>query len=189
MSLDLLLTAVKWTDTQVLKGYTCLALSIENRNIPPEYIGILGCFLGAPTLPFPSAIECYANRDALQKKEGTSLTKNIIRSATDDLAKVARLPVLVSAAIELGYATHCSLEGFTTENESLFQFGLKGLFYGVSALGVASSMYLRDRNPQLLNKESIWKRARDYLLGKMPSPELEPQTTIILNKEESPKDL
>ena len=172
----------------MLKGYTTLAAAIEKRNIKPEYVGILGCFLGAPTLPFPSAIECYANSDALQKKEGISTEKNIILSATDDIARIARLPLLALAAMDISYAAYCSIEGYTTEDESLFRFGLKGLFYGFSAWGVASSMYLRDRNPRLLNPEPLWKRAMNYFLRKLSPPILEP--AAYSSKEfDQPKDL
>jgi len=114
--------------------------------------------------PIPAATDVSRNIDGCKGLiEETSdpdarTTKDQLIRVESKVSKVARLPMFlagVSLLGEFGYNIYSYFE----HGEPMGAEVMYRLAYGLSELGIASSMYLKDRDPRLLQKTPAWRRA------------------------------
>ena len=60
--------------------------------------------------------------------------------------------------------------------QSSLSDSLNDLRYGAGFISLASSIYLKDRDPRLLKKQPMWKDAKDLVKKLLPKSVLEPVT-------------
>ncbi len=108
----------------------------------------------------------YSRRYAQQNRsEATSSTisEDQFSYVSKKIQRVLRLPLIMAGGY-LGYrGLTNTLDGGSLQQLSL---GIMGIILNV---GLATSMYLKDTNPKLLDKEPAWKRAYNWLSEKAQS--------------------
>ncbi len=98
------------------------------------------------------------------------------------LADYSRLPLLIYGSILIGEAIPNLLDYLSTNNNESLQKLLNPIFRGLSCISLASSMYIKDSNTKLLEKQPMWKDAfnlirngyenvADKIGGIIPQPE------------------
>ncbi len=150
-----------------------LAHSFSGSRIDINDAGPLETIIGIPViissnmLRLPLGIHdwIYSYHYALYSKDVTTsaITEDRFSYISKKIQRLVRLPLLIGAAY-LGYkGIKPALVGDSTEGVGI------GLYSLVSGIGLATSMYLKDTDPKLLDKEPAWKRVSNWLTEKAQS--------------------
>lgn len=96
--------------------------------------------------------------------------------------RYVRLPTFLSGAVSVGISTYGFINYFV--NGGPFDNTTwESLTFGAGLLGLASSMYIKDRNPKLLDKEPFLKTAYNWFKEKFdfltPQPAPQPAPAIM----------
>lgn len=197
MSLDTLLKPVQFVDEQILRGYSRIAKKWEDkgRNIYTlsSIFGMPGelLFLFSTDNIFGKTVEQVAYWGAYAwdiPYNFKGITVGIKDSVSDDVAadpfievtkkinRTTRLPTLISGVGFAGKAFY-DISRYYFTGEPLDNATGNALMLGLGLLGIASSQYLKDRNPKLLEKDSVWKTIYNWTREKINSlvPEPIPQ--------------
>lgn len=183
--LDPFFAPIKYADEQVLKQYTKLGMKIpEERlyeiafglglasslgtapfarfylNFPPGLSGLIsGIFLGGPD--FFYNLEGLTGREKRNASGETTALNPIVEFVKSYNRKI-RFPVFLAGAAFLGEAAYEAADYFMNGTPTSANFG-KNIMTGAGFFSLASSMYFKDHDPKLLEKEPYWKKAYNWL--------------------------
>ncbi len=194
MTLEKIVKGLRYADEQMLKGYTHIAETWEKKGGNVDHlaaaVGIPGYFLMTvssiflyPTpntlfvpIIFPIATHTHDAVDnyvRIFEKEynyrldisGNKIPFDPTPDTLKIMSRITRFPTLVGG---LGCAVKSVYEimmhsGFAELPDHPLNYAALGL----GLLAVASSQYLKDRDPKLLQKDPFWKKAYDWCTEKM----------------------
>ncbi len=194
MTLDDYLTPLKWLDEQVLRQYTKLCGALETLG-ESKYSAAGLCtgsgVLGGILLAFHGGSEYFpiighsdaeavgvgvpffilANLDLWHSTRGMQgRNKDVVSEAVardfpyhyvQQLQRVVRFPLFGSGTAFLGLAMAGRILGDPSP-DVYYNLG-EACAFG----GLASSMYLKDSNPKLLEKQPFWKTAYEWMKNGM----------------------
>ena len=182
---------MNWLDEQVLRQYTKLAKRWEDKGgniyhlssalgLPAKALIITGgdnFFGGYAGLGIDFLLynwDWAYNFDGLMghiKEQDTTDSTISLDPHIEFYKKVnrrVRLPTLLSGIGLVGKSAYDFVNYFANgvpfDNSSLGSFTL-----GLGLLSIASSQYLKDRNPKLLDKQPVWRNAYDWIKNKIGS--------------------
>ena len=182
MGLESVLKLVKFVDEQILRQYTKLTKKWEDKghsrytlsnmfNIPCT-IFTLANGIDDGFIPFFQSNQFIV--DNFTRGYGrefnasdSSIAENF--SLQKKIDRIARLPFFVTS---LGFASvglYEVVSGFYQGDNQSVSEGLNNIAHSVPFLGVASSQYVKDSNPKLLDKEPFWRKAYDWTKEKIGS--------------------
>jgi len=81
-------------------------------------------------------------------------------------ADVIRMPSLGFGLYYMGKGAFELIDYLNSSNPESLSNGIGNLAWGYSYFGIASSMYVKETNPKLLDKQPFWKSGYDWLLIK-----------------------
>ncbi len=142
------------------------------ETAPIEYIGYK-CLLASDQV-----INTWALPFGLAQDKNDSEIKPyqpIILDPLLFLNRIARTPLFFTGIAYLATGTYNATHE-TTHPEVTPTNPLKTILIGVNMIALASSMYLKDKDPKLLQKDPFWKKAYDAIKGKIQSYKPEPVT-------------
>ena len=207
MGWESLLKPAKYLDEQVLREYTKVAKKWEDggRNIYhlssafgfPSKILIVG---GVDTLFFPRVgllidmaiynwdfIYNYVGLKGNLIEEKETNREKCINPEMDffkQINRTVRLPTLVAGVSLIGKSTY-DFYNYFAHGEPIEKDTLGAFTLGMGLVGIASSQYLKDRNPKLLKKDPAWKTISNFVKEKLsvlpPEPVPSPQTALVEN--------
>lgn len=206
MSLEKLLGPAKWLDEQVLRQYTKISKNIPDKKlykmcIPLSLAGTLGAITGASVffdmksiygalIGFPSGYVCQADVSWSRKglsgrleEYSDSMSLDFKHELNKKLVRGVRLPTFLAGTAFLGVLFYNALTNSDIATKEIVSCAAAGL----GNLAFASSMYLKDRDPKLLQKQPFWKKAYDALKDKVKAlaPQPAPVPIPIPNKYEA----
>jgi len=192
MTLQKLLSPIKAVDERILKGYTEISQGISNDKLYKICLGmdifsfpgvivllsnltsnftLVGKIIVGSVNGFTLAQDGILSWCGLagyfkkNKDTGETTTLHPVAYTAKEVTQVTRLPIFIAGVSLLGKAVYdvgnSFFNGEPLTNET-FNFAGGGLGY----LSLASSMYLKDRNPKLLDKKPLWKKTTEYLKEK-----------------------
>ncbi|MDP3734576.1 MAG: hypothetical protein Q8R37_05090 [Nanoarchaeota archaeon] len=174
MGLEKLIAPITAMDEEILRQYTVFAEKLESKKIKPEYAAILGSLLGTAAMPMVAFVEYCANIDALRRGKDvtTEITTapNFLRYVIDKSATIFRFPTLAISGILMAAGSVELFEGIINHHADFRDYGLGYLVYSSSVMGLATSMYLRTRDPKLLDKKPLLDRVVDYVTDTVALP-------------------
>ena len=189
MSLEKLLKPVKIADEEILRKFTKHAQDLESKGksrYTECYIGavvyIIGThfWIGSLSKEYYSIPLTYLSgfmvfSDVLRTGEDERKKKNISSGEKVDYrysspfsmiskatSKYIRLPTMVAAA---GFGVKGIYElatGVINQDLGLINDALRDISIGVGFYGISSSMYLKDADPNILKKDSIFTKAKNW---------------------------
>ncbi|MEK9209128.1 MAG: hypothetical protein AAB910_03580 [Patescibacteria group bacterium] len=200
-TLDDLLKPVKFLDEAVLRQYTKLTQKWESKGrsryslahafqlptIPSDlyFVNSLG-HIPKVSLGILLGLELGSNISEPSTRRDVSSDRTIVESNSPiarfykKIADVTRFPLFISG-VGLMAKGGLDLVGYTrTNNPEYLKDALSEMSLGYTFFGNASSMYVKESNPKLLDKTPAWKTAYDFVKEKIsgivpePAPELVP---------------
>jgi len=200
MSLESLLKPVKFVDEQILRQYTKIAKKWEDkgRNIyalslffsfpgimlitdsfDRQFGSLAGDLIYLFSYGFDNAQNILGFSGFLKENKISSeaISLNPAEEYTKKMNRMIRLPTFLSGVGLVGKSSYDFINYFVNgepfDNTISHQLSL-----GLGLLCAASSQYIKDRNPKLLDKEPFWKKAYSSLKEKadslMPKPMPDP---------------
>ncbi len=187
MKLELLLKPVKWMDEQILRQYTKIGKKWEDkgRNIKGLTIPLSLVSIGlywAPIIPIIPGYGYYIGmditRNLFEKKRdvtsGEIAIDNPMFVIYRKLHNATRFPLFATgvAMTTKGLIDICrGLAG----KENLSPESLGSFCLGLSFLSTTSSIYLKDRDPKLLDKAPAFEKVYNWIKEKIQiEPVLQP---------------
>ncbi len=206
MTLEHLVKVVKVADEEVLRQYTKLSKNLNLDEGRKKYFVGMGLFfinlvsyasvgreLFGP-MEFHARIilnvpDCgYNIRGVLGMINDENTSEERVINPTIEFYKkfnsVVRFPTFI-AGVGLVGKIGVDLLNYTSSGEPINQDSYNYLIYGIGLLSLASSMYIKDIDPKLLNKKPFWKSASSWMKDKIsslvpePSPEPSPEPTPV----------
>ncbi len=196
MKLEKILKPAKYVDEQVLRLHTKLGKKIPEKNLYKLTAGLtlFGCGFGGVILPLPGAMAYGGlmgytnlsldmrglNGDPPTYINGDTRVVDPFRESSINLTRKLRLPLLTLGAGFLGKAGY-DIVNFFINGEPIDSETYKLATSGFGFISSASSMYLKDQDPKLLDKQPFWKTAYEKVKGKIkdlapkPLPQPVPQ--------------
>ncbi len=196
MSLDdYLLAPFKSADKFVQKQYTRVGKKIPEKKLYKITTGLsfIGCFgtgslatyfgLNPPIggMVFGSLLggpDINYNADGLfgkikNKSEGNVIAVDPVQNFCANYNKAIRLPIFLTAVGFLGKSIY-DIANYFVNGEPLNSYSVPNAITGIGLLSLASSMYLKDQDPKLLEKKpSKIKAMYESLIDKL-TPERQP---------------
>lgn len=187
MGLESVLKPLKWIDEQVLRQYSKLTKKWEdiggNKYTLAQIANTLSLFLipdnvqafSGSTLSMlsgydlgvnflgrinPDLVEDSYTEDAVAKKPYVGLYEKI--------REFTRLPTLTLGTAFL-VKSGISFYNYFFNNEPVLSEAVSDLTTAAGILGLSSSLYIKDSNPKILDKEPFWKKAYDWAKEKVGS--------------------
>ncbi len=199
MSLEKLLKPAKWLDEQVLRQYTKVAKKLKldkgNRRYlaacPVWLSGLLLCALAedklfGTTIPLRLGINIFdfghnfegATDQIDNETQNPQLSIDPKTFIYKKLNSSTRLPVFTAG---LGFTGTFLVDLYQKlkHGEPIDPKSYDQLQYGLGLIALASSMYIKETDPKLLQKDSAWKTAYNRVKEKVDSlaPQPIPQPT------------
>jgi len=196
MSLESLLKPVKWIDEQLLGEYTKIGGRIPDRHLYKvtsglHLIGYAGVAMFSPSVGVALYPSMMAFSDGTLNVMGlmgnpptyVSGDTRVIDPKQEFFLRITRgirLPLFIAGSSLLGKAAYDTanffIAGEPIESETYLQ-----AISGLGFISSASSMYLKDQDPKLLDKEPFWKKGYNWIKEKVSSlnPQPTPQPTPI----------
>ncbi len=191
------LAPVKWADEQVLKQYAKLTTKWEERGRSRYSLAHI-CQLSSFVSSILSATSPLYSRTfslPIVFIQGTDLARNIFepyqkRDVCDDgtltepsdnlylykkFADCTRFPFFLVGGTLIGKGIYDLFDYWKTGNSESLQDGAFYILFGYKLFGTASSMYIKESNPKLLQKDPFWKTAYNWCKEKIT--EFVPQPT------------
>ena len=169
MGINEYLAPFKWMDEQVLRQYTTIGKRFEDKGIRPEYVGLsYTLILGGFTLPAWAGLEVVANGNKLKydNNQAEAIAHRVLTKTFADFGKIGRFPLFCMAVGEFTVGACYLISGLKDKDMAALGDAFQLLFSSLSVLSIPSSMYLRDRDPKLLDKQPVWKTVIDYIKEK-----------------------
>lgn len=191
------LKPIQYLDEQVLRHYTKLGKRVDINHGKRKYLvgfilndthsrltTAINYHIGGPALGMAlwglqSGNDCiynfYGIFNDIKEDEATSETvaKDYSAESFRNYNAKARLPVFLSGIALIGIYAVNAVNCATSQTQMDLGSTLC-LPYGLGQLSLASSMYLKDINPKLLDKVPYWRKAYEWLKEKArelaPSP-------------------
>ena len=88
-----------------------------------------------------------------------------LKESFQKASRKLRLPVVACSLYQVGKV--CFDVSQPIEGDKFFEYIISEGVHAIALFGLATSMYLKERDPKLLNKDPFWKRAYDYASGKV----------------------
>lgn len=137
---------------------------VNSYNLSPNGSPLLGMLWGAEL--GSNISEPSTRRDV--SSDGTMVESNSpIARFYKKVADVTRLPLFISGAGLMAKGGFDLVDYTRTKNPESLKDALSEMSLGYSFFGNASSMYVRDSNPKLLDKTPAWKTAYDFVKEKV----------------------
>lgn len=182
MSLESILKPAKWADEQVLRQYTKVSQMFHLDEGKRKYkVGlsfwishVLLCGLASLPLKLMTSILnasdfCYNMhgisgeiKDELSS-EPIAINKWLYRDRK--INSISRFPTFLLGGGLVG-KFGVNLYNNITQGESLTIDDYFCLTYGLGLISLASSMYIKESDPKLLQKDPFWKKAYNWLKEK-----------------------
>lgn len=96
------------------------------------------------------------------------------------VTRVTRLPLFAAGLGLVGTGLYSLIHSVVNGGQTVLNNPYEQVVGGLGMLSLASSMYLKDQDPKLLDKQPFWKKVYDTLREKVnsllppPIPELKP---------------
>ena len=204
MSLESLLGPAKWIDEQVLRRYTKVG-----RRFKLDY-GRMKYFVGLSLWSIHSAFSIVAGYQVIGDAEqlvriisnipdfsyningaigifkdeiiSETRTKDPVKYIYQQINLIERLPIL-AAGVGLVGKSGINLFNYILNGEPVDSNNYDCLTYGVGLLSLASSMYIKEMDPKLLQKQpskvkAFFKGLYEKAKGLVPSPNPTPEPAI-----------
>lgn len=200
MSLESLLAPAKWLDTQVMKQYTKLGQHIPERQLYKITTGlyVLGLAGGCQIIPGRSvhsfvwpvfygmvagSDDLGLNIDGLRGKLPRYVcdrTKSIdsLNLSRLEFTRIMRLPLFIGGIAAISKVAYDTID--LLADDTMMQYNPYRLaFAGIGFLCSASSMYLKDQDPKLLDKQQsklkgwatrLYDKAKEAFTSPSPIP-------------------
>ncbi len=190
MSLDDLLKPAKWADEQILRQYTKIGKKFHLDSGRKRYLVGLGLWLTHAALCSATGYQLFGAAEqpirislnvldfgynlngatGLIRDETASETKTIdpIKYLYQTFNSIERLPAFV-AGVGLVGKYGIDLFNYVINGEPVDSNSYNCLGYGFGLLSLASSMYIKEIDPKLLNKAPFWKTAYNWAKEKVSS--------------------
>lgn len=203
MSLEVLVKPVKWLDEQILRQYSKLT---EKCGGGARSKYILATVLSAPTwvtmcgtyeVVYTIGINAFTRGyDTVQNVIGLIRGEHLkgVKETGDGLQitskelfnmerfmKVIRMPMFLFGSSFMVKGGVNLFNYLTSDDQSSLASAIQDFQLGFSSLGLASSIYIKNNDPKILDKEPAWKTAYNWLREKASSlsPEPVPQPVPI----------
>ncbi len=155
----LMITGYSLLGATLMSSFPDSSINFDDINLLEKIVTIPSLFLFQPTMPLVWHDFAYSvYYDSKQDQTTTStIAEDRFSYVSKKIQRVVRLPIFLAGAY-LGY------KGIKPAviGDSMDGLGV-GLTSIVTGVGLATSMYLKDTNPTLLDKEPAWKRAYNWL--------------------------
>lgn len=201
MSLESLLGPAKWMDEQVLRQYTKVGKKFHLDEGRRKYwaglilwhihvvlsVGTGKQLIGNFEPPVRISLnvpDCGYNLNGAMgniKDETSSETrvKDPIKYIVQTINSIERLPIF-AAGVGLVSRFGVDLFNHVTNGEPIDTDSYNGLTYGIGLFSLASSMYIKEMDPKLLQKQpskvkSFFKGLYEKVKGLVPSPDPAPE--------------
>jgi len=203
MSLESMLKPAKWLDERVLTQYTKIGKKYNLDKGKKKYVVGVGLWFNHVGLSMLSGIPLISGYEVIPRvilnspDFGLNVTGILVGLNDHDISEtkvsnspmidfflkynsIVRLPIFLAGAglvTKFGVDVASSLiQGSPMDGDSVHYFA-----YGTGLLSLASSMYIKDTDPKLLDKDPFWKQGYNWLKEKASSlnPKPIPQPTPI----------
>ena len=203
MSLDDYLAPVKaswhtakWIDEQVLRQYTKVTNLWEGKgsrytlahifNFSSTLSFAVFSEISHVTLISPLALlatDLARNVfEPFERNEGTGeIAQHPVKVLYTSIGNLIRLPSFLFGVSMIGKSTLSLVDYLKTKDTNSLMAAAEDFSLGYSFFGLASSIYVKDFDPKLLDKPPFWKQAMDYIKEKL-SPQPVPVPIPINNK-------
>ncbi len=190
------LAPVKWVDEQIERQYAKVRKSIDDKGINVYLvatfmnISVLFTYPMIKTIPVGFAAGTYAGMDMNRnivglfkiKRDNVTDGKSVAVYKDDNIfGKITnslRLPVFLTGVGFMSTGIYQSIDGYLLSKDSQNAGeGMKNMFTGLGWLCQASSVYLKNSDPKLLQKDPFWKTAYNWAKEKLS--EFVPQPTPV----------
>jgi hypothetical protein len=194
MSLDSLLEPVKWVDKQILREYSRLTQKAEGKGLN-KYCLASSLNLGAKLFLIPASIispineywvsnaialggslentfECLIYNSAAARAEDMETISHIkdpFVTKMKTIYSAMRLPVLASGVSQIGMGAVNIYNYFAEGDQIGLLNGVQQILLGTGLLSWSSAMYVRDSNPKLLDKKSVYSGVKKWLSAQVKS--------------------
>ena len=174
----------KWED----KGHSryslsgaCDALNFSlasiARNVFPQELKDIASYFALPVgaSSAQSILGIIRGESSGSKEQnGKQIIKSPILYSINKLGKAIRMPELISGIGFAGKGTYDIYDYFKNGNPTLND-GINNLIFGTSLISNASAWYIRDSDPKVLDRKSVFETAYDKVKkkieGLIPSPQ------------------
>ncbi len=106
----------------------------------------------------------------LGRKEETDSTiaePHLVLYHYKQFADIARFPLLIGGMILMIKSASEFYDYFTNKNPESLNFALYDSSLGYNFFATATSMYIKESNPKLIDKDPAWKQGCEFLKGKI----------------------
>ena len=192
-----ILKPIKAMDEEVLRQYSKVAKNWEGKGRNIYHLANVFRFSGVvgstgSLIIYPQIFPINAARGFLQGGDigintgnlmlgdknsvsnGATTKENPLIENLNKIQKLIRLPSFVGGVGFMGKGAYEIASSIKTGDYSQMNEALFDLSFGYSLFGHASSIYLKDRDPKLLDKVPFWKKAKDKLVDKVKSIDWNP---------------
>jgi len=197
MTLEDFLKPVKFVDEQVLRQYTKLAKRWEDKGRSRYELASFFSLSSLATFAYVGhdkkiegnlqdiipffytpifAADFWVNvLEPILKKEtsldGTNIMSHPVLEIYKKVPNLVRLPSLIAGLSFMGKGTFELVDYFQSKNPESLNNGIESIVLGYSFTSLASSIYIKDYDPKLLDKKSVWEKVYDWGKEKISSPE------------------
>ncbi len=165
-------------DEQVLRQYSNIGQRLEDKGIKPEYVGLGATAFMGYSLTAAAIFEAFACLDKIRNGNNVAsgaIIQNLKTKIFTSWGRTVRFPTFGLAVGLFATGMYNLISGLINKDNSSLAEAAPWLFYSLGTIGIPSSMYLRDRDPKLLDKQSIWKTVIGWAKNKVaPQPLPEP---------------
>ncbi len=182
MNLESLLKPVEFVDEQVERQYAKVRKRIDEKGTNIYSVTLpLNCFFAiAPILTDPLLEGVYAGFDLGLNLKGIlgiktdevsdgAIAVNRFDNLASKVTNTLRLPVFLTGAGLTAMGLYQLADTHLFYGDSNSAEGMRNLVIGLGWLSQASSVYLKNSDPKLLDKEPVWKTAYEWIREKISS--------------------
>lgn len=211
MALNDYLAPIKWTDEQILKQYTKVSKKFNLDVGKKKYFVSGGLWVVHFTTCATTGSQLFGSMEEpvrimlgfsdfgysfygmiwpLDNEDLSDKVKTAVNPVTHlyrKLNSVVRTPTFVGGVGLVG-KFGVDLFNYVANGESMDENSYNSLTYGIGLLSLASSMYIKDTDPKLLDKKPFWKKAADYVKDKLSSQHVPVPAQIPPNSKTSIED-
>lgn len=196
MTLDSLVRPFKFVDEKIHAQYEKWGSELDKQDpvlryktafwtnlifTPLVYIGLTDQSTMAEALlvlaPAYTGIDCgvgirYMEGEGSKETADGAIAKNPRLEKLMTFLRLGRTPVLLSGVYSLGTGAYEIIDGLV--NNSMTYNPYLSTTLGMGLIGIASSAFLKDRDPKLLEKKPSYNWAQNVLVSITPTPQPKP---------------
>ncbi len=187
--LEEILAPVKAIDEIVERQYAKVRGYLDEKNINVCYIALPLNFIFLATPPLSenfslrmfegayAGLDIVVNLEGLYKKEdkvsdGPSVAR--LSNGNSRITNALRLPVFLTGAALTAFGTYQLVDSYVSSQNSDNHEWLRNVGIGFAWLCQASSVYLKNSDPKVLDKKPMWKNALEKVVGFYESAKPQP---------------